>query len=103
MVLHWKRRLLLGLGLVMTLGLVVGLPPAAATTETFVYTGAAQTWTVPAGGSEATFDLYGAAGGLQIGASGPGGRAVATIPGATRGSVQVKAGGQAGGRSNTVA
>ena len=37
--------------------------PASATTETFNFTGAAQTWTVPAGVTEATFDLYGAQGG----------------------------------------
>ena len=36
---------------------------AAATTATFNYTGAAQTWTVPAGVTSATFDLYGAQGG----------------------------------------
>ena len=33
---------------------------AATETETFAYTGAAQTWTVPPGITEATFDLYGA-------------------------------------------
>src|SRR5437588_399995 len=32
-------------------------------TETFVYSGAVQTWPVPAGVTQATFDLYGAAGG----------------------------------------
>ena len=37
--------------------------PAAAATETFDFTGAAQTWTVPAGVTSATFDLYGAEGG----------------------------------------
>jgi hypothetical protein len=37
--------------------------PASAATETFNYTGAAQTWTVPAGVTEANFDLYGASGG----------------------------------------
>jgi hypothetical protein len=100
MALQRKRRLLLGLGLVMTLGLVVGLPPAAATTETFVYTGAAQTWTVPAGVSEATFDLYGAGGGL-IGAGGLGGRAMATIPVTPGDSIQVNVGGQGGAPSNT--
>ena len=38
-------------------------PPGTATTETFNYTGAAQTWTVPAGVTTATFDVYGAEGG----------------------------------------
>src|SRR5436309_2262682 len=96
MVLHWKRHLLLGLGLVMTLGLVVGLPPAAATTETFVYTGAAQTWTVPAGVSEATVDLYGAqgGGGPALFPPGLGGRATATIGVTPGGSIQVNVGGQ---------
>ncbi len=32
--------------------------------ETFAYTGAAQTWTVPAGVTEATFEVYGAQGGV---------------------------------------
>src|SRR3954449_11577196 len=97
MALQRKRRLLLGLGLVMTLGLVVGLPPAAATTETFVYTGAAQTWTVPAGVSEATVDLYGAQGGGGHSALFPpglGGRATATIGVTPGGSIQVNVGGQ---------
>jgi predicted dehydrogenase len=43
-------------------------PPAGCTTTSgvttcvFAYTGAAQTWTLPEGVTEATFDLYGAAG-----------------------------------------
>ena len=71
--------------------------PAAATTETFNYTGAAQTWTVPAGVTSATFDLYGAEGGGYSStgfASGLGGRATATI-GVTPGeSIQVNVGGK---------
>jgi hypothetical protein len=63
--------------------LAFAAPASAATeTETFNYTGAAQTWTVPPGVTEATFDLYGAQGfGLASGmfAAGRGGRATATI------------------------
>jgi hypothetical protein len=72
--------------------------PASAITETFNFTGAAQTWTVPAGVTEATFDLYGAQGGGSSDSSafapGFGGRATATLfvtPGA---SIQVNVGGQ---------
>jgi hypothetical protein len=73
--------------------------PAAATTETFNFTGAAQTWTVPAGVIEATFDLHGASGGgFAPGATrflaGLGGRATATIPVAPGDSIQVNVGGQ---------
>src|SRR5258705_12866332 len=68
--------------------------PASAATETFQYTGAAQTWTVPLGVTSVTFDLFGAAGsGADTPtfpqpdfAGGPGGRATATIavtPGAS--------------------
>ena len=61
------------------------------TTLTFCYTGAAQTWTVPAGVKSATFTVFGAAGGIGAtlgtpSAAGLGGRAVATIavvPGST--------------------
>src|SRR5262245_32195545 len=55
---------------------------AAPTTVTFSYTGAAQSWTVPAGVTQATFDLDGAAGGSGNNgrnAGGLGGRATATI------------------------
>jgi hypothetical protein len=71
--------------------------PAAAETETFSYTGAAQTWTVPARVTEASFDLYGAQGaGLPNSEFSPGlgGRASATIavdPGAP---IQINVGGQ---------
>ena len=37
-------------------------PGAGATATSFSYTGAAQSWTVPAGVSQAVFDLYGAQG-----------------------------------------
>ena len=52
-------------------------------TVTFDFTGAAETWTVPAGVTSATFDLYGARGGIG---GGLGGRVTATLnvtPGAT--------------------
>ncbi len=45
---------------------VVGAGPASGvspTTESFSYTGAGQTWVVPAGVTSAQFDVYGAAGG----------------------------------------
>ena len=52
----------------VTVGLVVPVPASAQqdptpTTVTFQYTGDIQTWTVPAGVLQATFDLYGAQGG----------------------------------------
>lgn len=55
---------------------------AGATTSTFAYTGAPQTWTAPAGATKATFDVYGAAG-SAFDNSGPpdrGGHATATVP-----------------------
>jgi uncharacterized repeat protein (TIGR01451 family) len=67
-------------------------PPAQAqpapTTVTFAYTGAAQTWTVPARVTSVTFDVYGAQGGdvVNYTAGGRGGRAMATLP-VTPGSV----------------
>jgi hypothetical protein len=74
--------------------------PASATTETFNFTGAAQTWTVPAGLTEATFDLYGAQGGGIPGdplfLPGLGGRATATIAVTPGASIQVNVGGQGG-------
>ena len=69
----------------LLLGMLAFAAPASATTETFNYTGAAQTWTVPAGVTEATFDLYGAQGHggccpFSAFPGGLGGRATATIP-----------------------
>lgn len=71
---------------------------AATETETFEYTGAAQTWIVPAGVSEVTFDLYGAQGGQFLGSGTPGlgGRATATIAVSSFDSIQVNVGGQGG-------
>jgi len=73
---------------------------AQATTATFNWTGEAQTWTVPDGVTKATFDLYGAEGGLaeRKSSGGKGGRATATIPVSEGSSVQVNVGGQ--GQSN---
>ena len=74
--------------------------PASATTETFSVTGAAQTWTVPAGVTSATFDLYGASGGGDASPTatafrrGLGGRATATIAVTPGDSIQVNVGGQ---------
>ena len=67
---------------------------AAADTVTFGYTGAAQTWTVPAGVTSATFDVYGAGGGAFGNATASsGGRATATIPVTPRAEIGVKVGG----------
>ena len=67
---------------------------------TFNWTGEAQTWTVPDGVTKATFDLYGAEGGLaeRKSSGGKGGRATAMIPVTGGSSVQVTVGGQ--GQSN---
>ena len=74
--------------------------PASATTDTFNYTGDAQTWTVPAGVTSATFDLYGARGGGFVGdsllAPGLGGEATATIAVTPGDSIEVNVGGQGG-------
>lgn len=86
------RGLLLALALLLTPLLSVASPALAApscvtsgatVTCTFSYTGAPETWTVPAGVTSATFDLYGAQGGIV---GGLGGRLTATLsvtPGAT--------------------
>jgi Glycine rich protein/RTX calcium-binding nonapeptide repeat (4 copies) len=72
--------------------------PASAATETFNFTGGAQTWTVPAGVAEATFDVYGAQGGGDPDNiaffPGLGGRATATIAVTPGASIQVNVGGQ---------
>ena len=73
------------------LWLVIPATPVAAQPQplpppvTFEYTADAQTWIVPDGVTEATFDVYGAAGGDITGGSnefkgGRGGRASATLP-----------------------
>ena len=79
------------------LGMLALAAPASAFTETFGYSGGPQTWTVPRGITEATFDLYGASGGGFHGdtITGPslGGRAMATIAVTTGTSIQVTVGG----------
>ncbi len=79
------------------------LAPAAAhaATETFVYTGAAQSWTVPADVTSATFELFGGEGrgGSVLRRGGKGARVVATIavtPGETLGVYVGGAGLEAG-------
>jgi Glycine rich protein/RTX calcium-binding nonapeptide repeat (4 copies) len=90
------RRLVLALSMPV-LGTLALAAPASAATETFNFTNAAQTWTVPAGVTEATFDLYGASGypgPLTELAPGLGGRATATIAVTPGASIQVNVGGQ---------
>lgn len=56
------------------------------TTCTFDYTGAPQTWTVPAGVTQVTLDAFGAQGGYELAQGGQGGRATAMVtvtPGTT--------------------
>jgi Glycine rich protein len=67
----------------------------AETVCTFEYTGAAQTWTVPYGVSQARFDVYGAQGGngWRGGAGGRGGRATATIAVSAAQTLQFNVGG----------
>jgi hypothetical protein len=64
-------------------------------TCTFNYTGAAETWTVPAGVRRATFDLYGA-GANYSGYAGKGGRVRATLDVAPGATYQILVGGQFG-------
>src|SRR5262249_5159636 len=56
--------------------------PPPPTTVNFSPTGASQSWTVPAGVTSATFDVFGAGGFLtqQFSFGGKGGEATATIP-----------------------
>jgi hypothetical protein len=78
-----------------------GCPAGTATSTYFCYTGAEQTWTVPAGVTEATFTVYGAEGGSSsgTGAGGQGGKVVATysVTADSKDTVYV---GQAGGISS---
>ncbi len=76
-----------------------GLPQFSGETATVTcsYTGAAQSWTVPAGVTSATFSLEGAAGGPHVGvATGLGGLVVATLPVTAGSTLQVIDGGQGG-------
>jgi hypothetical protein len=69
---------------------------------TFEYTGAAQSWTVPDGVSQATFDVFGAQGGSEPSGKpgGLGGEATATIAVNPGDTLQVNVGG-AGGNGTT--
>ena len=92
---------------VAALSLAVVAAPASATTETFLYTGAAQSWEVPAGVTSATFDVQGAQGGSTAGflrdgcdrpsQGGLGGQARATLPVTAGAVLQVNVGGQGSG------
>src|SRR5206468_1266088 len=102
---HWNtgprlRALLLALALLLAPLLGLAATPALAApscatsgttvTCTFSYTGAAESWTVPAGVTTATFDLYGAQ------SIGKGGRVTATLA-VTPGAIyQVLVGGRHG-------
>ena len=74
---------------------------AGTTTCTFAYTGAAQSWTVPTGVTQATFDVFGAQGGSEPTGKpgGLGGEATATIAVNPGDTLQVNVGG-AGMNSN---
>ena len=52
---------------------------AATVSETFNYTGGVQTWTVPAGVTQVTIDVFGAKAGNESAVGGNGGQATATI------------------------
>ena len=79
------------------LGMLALPTPASAFTETFGFSGGPQTWNVPREITEATFDLYGGAGGGFAGdpilESGLGGQATATIAVTAGTSIQVTVGG----------
>ena len=109
-----RGRLAMMLSALVVSSAALALPAgAAADTVTFEHTGAAQTWTVPADVTSATFDIYGAAGFSfwppQF-PGGKGGRATATLsvtPGQdieiyVGGAGQLAAGGFNGGGSNGV-
>ena len=72
---------------------------ALASSETFNYTGTAVTWTVPAGVTTATFDLYGAAGGSYAigspgGVGGKGGHVQASVDLTPGDTLNLRVGGQ---------
>jgi hypothetical protein len=78
------------------------LPPSNCTTTgtvttcVFAYTGAAQKWTVPAGVTQATFDVYGATGGTAAISNTPGGAGggvTATLPVSAGSTYQLVVGG----------
>src|SRR5262249_49032452 len=77
------------------------LTSAGGTTCTFPYTGAAETWTVPNGVTQATFDVFGAQGSGSPGFSpgGNGGEATATIDVSPGQGFTIMVGGQGDGGS----
>jgi hypothetical protein len=92
---------LVGVGVGALVAAVGIAAPAQADSVTFAFTGASQSWTVPAGVHRATFTVDGAQGGdirdEQNAVRGPGGlgaRAVATLPVSPAESLQVNVGGQ---------
>jgi hypothetical protein len=98
------RGLLLAVALLLAPLLSLAATPALAApscatsgttvTCTFNYTGAPETWTVPAGVTSATFDLYGA--GHSDFVNGKGGRVVATLAVTPGASYQIRVGGMGG-------
>jgi hypothetical protein len=111
---HWSSRrrlrtllpalalLLAPLGLAATPALAAEPTPDCTTSDgistctvTFGYSGAPAIWTVPAGVTTATFDLYGAQGGGGA-LGGAGGRITATLGVSAGGSYQILVGGQNG-------
>jgi uncharacterized protein YjbI with pentapeptide repeats len=94
--------------LVVNTGLVMPVTTRAQQTTTtvqFEFTGNGQTWSVPAGVVQATFDLWGAEGGAVPGAAagGSGGHTQATLPVTAGSTVNIfvgSVGGAAGGCGN---
>ena len=106
-----KRTLMLLSTMVLTISLAGGLalvalspaaradgdcqPSGSEVVCTFTYTGAAQSWTVPEGVTQATFDVFGAQGGSDERgqAGGLGGKASATIAVTPGDTLQINVGG----------
>jgi hypothetical protein len=78
-----------------TLAPVVAADPPPSGSATFSFTGAAQSWTVPAGVSSIAVDLYGAQGGGGV-FGGPGGRVRAILAVSPGDVFQVNVGGAGG-------
>ncbi len=94
------------LALCISFAVTLALPAAAsAVSQTFVFTGASQTFTVPAGVTQITVEALGAQGGAsESGATGGlGGRAIATIAVTPDEVLQIDVGGQGGGPTNPAA
>jgi hypothetical protein len=112
-----RRTLMLLSTMVLTISLAGGLalvalsPAARADVDcqpsgsevvcTFTYTGAAQSWTVPEGVAQATFDVFGAQGGSEstLREGGGGGKAHATFDVTSGDTLQVNVGGVGGAAS----